>query len=68
MHRDRIIAKLNPTRRESRGAPDRADSFAGDHEDLRQHASGKAQRAFGARVDEALRQIREMPIRSRGHH
>lgn len=64
MHRDRIIAKLNPSRRESHTGPDRAESFI-DAGDLREHGSGKAQRAFGARAQEALRQIRE--IRSRGH-
>ena len=65
MHRDRIIAKLNPNRRESRGGPDRPEWFVDDAEELREQPSGKAQRAFGARAQEALRQIRE--IRSRGH-
>ena len=65
MHRDRIIAKLNPNRRESRSASDRSEWFVDAEEHLREHPSGKAQRAFGARAQEALRQIRE--IRSRGH-
>ncbi|MEO6410223.1 MAG: hypothetical protein ABIO45_15925 [Burkholderiaceae bacterium] len=64
MHRDRNIAKLNPTRREIRAGPDRPDAFF-DEDGLRGLGAGKAQRAFGARAQEAMRQIRE--LRSRGH-
>ena len=67
MHRDRIIAKLNPTRRESRDAADRADLFSDNQDDLREHAGGKAQRAYGARAQEALHQIREIGSHSRSH-
>lgn len=61
MHHDRITAKLNPNKRESR-----ADSVPpwriGVNADAqpRDHGWGKAQRAFGARQQEALKQIREI--------
>lgn len=64
MHRDRIIAKLNPSRRESR-SDDQRPGDAADADPVRLHVWGKSQRAFGARAREALRQIRE--IGSRGH-
>ena len=61
MHHDRITAKLNPNKPESR-----ADSVPpwriGVNADAqpRDHGWGKAQRAFGARQQEALKQIREI--------
>lgn len=61
MHHDRITAKLNPNKRESRTddvPPWRVGVNADD--EPRDHGWGKAQLAFGARQQEALKQIREI--------
>lgn len=64
MHRDRITAKLNPKRREARDEISRPWLHSEADDDPRDHGWGKAQRAYGARQQEALSQIRE--IRARG--
>ena len=67
MHHDRITAKLNPNKRESRHAGEHPwrDGDSDDGSDTHEHGYGKAQRTFGARQQEAMHQIRE--IQARGH-
>ena len=64
MHRDRITAKLNPHKREMREEhaqpwwSEAASDADADHD----HGSSKAQLTYGARRQEALKQIREIRV------